>query len=126
MSANRQVLGHTASSFSVGLKVSAGSLVFVSGLLPTDSQGKLVAKDMESQVRQIFETMSGLMTEAGGSLTNVVKLTAYMTTLQDYAVYAKLRGDFFAGSFPASAVVQVVGLVLPGALVEVDAFAVLP
>ena len=126
MSPNRQVLGRTGSSFSVGLKVSGGSMVFVSGLLPMDGQGKLVADDMAGQTRHIFETMSELMVEAGGTLANVVRLTAYMTTLVDYQAYAKLRAEFFAGALPASAVVQVAGLLLPGALLEVDAYGMLP
>jgi 2-iminobutanoate/2-iminopropanoate deaminase len=121
----RTVLGHTTRTFSVGLKVSGQRLVFISGLLPWDDSGKLVATDLPSQTRYIFDWMDRLMKEAGGSLKKVVRISAYMTSVEEYSAYSKIRGEYFAGNLPASTVIQVVGLVLDGALIEIDAVAVL-
>ena len=101
-------------------------LVFISGQLPTDAAGQLVgAGNMEAQVRQTFANIQRLLNQAAGSLANVVKITAFLTTLADYAQYSAVRREFFAPNFPTSSAVQVAGLVLEGALVENEAIALL-
>jgi 2-iminobutanoate/2-iminopropanoate deaminase len=122
----RTVLGRSSSSYSQGLVVEGKRLIFISGQLPTDAEGKLVgAGDMEAQVRQTFANVQRLLNQAGASMDNVVKLTAFLTKLDDYAKYSAVRREFFAPNFPASSAVQVAGLVLDGALIEIEAVAVL-
>ena len=122
----RTILGQVSSSYSPGLVVEGKRLVFISGQLPTDAEGKLVgAGDMEAQVRQSFANVQRLLNQAGASMDDVVKITAFLTSLADYAKYSAVRREFFAPNFPASSAVQVAGLVLEGAMVEIEAVAVL-
>jgi enamine deaminase RidA (YjgF/YER057c/UK114 family) len=123
----RTVLGKTSSSYSLGIVAPAGRLVFISGTVALDEAGKVMAPgDMEGQTRAIFGQIEQLLREAGATLQNVVKLTAYVTDMSQYGQYAKVRREVFAGGvFPASAAVKVAGLIEDGLVVEVEAVAVI-
>ena len=122
----RRVLGRSAASYSNGLVVEGQRLVFISGQLPTDEAGKLVgADDFDAQVRQTFANIERLLNQAGAGLDDVVKITAFLTTLEPYPRYSAIRGELFAPNYPTSAAVQVAGLVVPGAMIEIEAIAVL-
>ncbi len=122
----RTVIGQVSSSYSPGLVVEGRRAVFISGQLPVDASGKLVgAGDMAAQARQTFLNIQRLLNQAGASLANVVKITAFLTSLTDYAKYSEVRRELFAPNFPTSSAVQVAGLVLDGALIEIEAIAVL-
>jgi enamine deaminase RidA (YjgF/YER057c/UK114 family) len=58
-------------------------------------------------------------------MSNVIKINAFVTRLDDYSEFAKVREEVFAGNLPASATVQVAGL-LVGAQIEIDAVAFVP
>jgi 2-iminobutanoate/2-iminopropanoate deaminase len=60
-----------------------------------------------------------------GSLAHVVRVTAWLTSLDEYGEYNRVRGERFGTNLPASAAVQVAGL-LRGALIEIDAVAFIP
>jgi enamine deaminase RidA (YjgF/YER057c/UK114 family) len=121
----RTVLGRSSASYSSGLIVEGGRLVFISGQLPL-SEGKLVGEnDFDAQVRATFANIQRLLNQAGGGLGNVVKITAFLTTLEHYPRYNAIRGELFAPNFPTSSAVQVAGLVVPGAMIEIEAIAVL-
>ena len=107
-----------------GLLVSGQRLVVISGLIAHDDQG-MIPPGLEAQCRHIFEHMAVLMTEAGGTLANVIKLTTFLTTLDDYATFLRVRQEYFAAAPPASSTVQVAGLVRPEALIEIEALAML-
>ena len=121
----RIVIGPTGTPYSAALKVSGSETVYVSGLLATDAEGTIVAADLEGQARYIFASMSQLLSEAGATLADVVKITAYITSLDGYASYGTVRRDVFGERLPASATLQVAGLVIPGCLIEIEAVAVL-
>ncbi|MBX3597545.1 MAG: RidA family protein [Rhizobiaceae bacterium] len=104
--------------------VCVGSTLYVSGQLPVDANGALVGpEDMEAQARCIFENIEKILHVAGASLDDVVKLTCYCTDFKDYAAYSKVRGEKFTKRFTASTTVGVPSLLVPGALLEVDAIA---
>jgi enamine deaminase RidA (YjgF/YER057c/UK114 family) len=122
----RTVLGPVGTPYSVGLKVSGSETVYLAGHLAVDESGALVAPgDMEGQARYIFESMAKILAEAGGSLSDVVKITAYITTLEGYKSYGTVRRDVFGENLPTSATLQVAGLVIPGCVIEIEAVAVL-
>ena len=122
----RTVLGPVGTPYSVGLKVSGRETVYLAGHLAVDDSGTLVAPgDMEGQARYIFDSMTKILAEAGGSLRDVVKITAYITTLEGYKSYGTVRRDVFGDHLPTSATLQVAGLVIPGCLIEIEAIAVL-
>ena len=122
----RQTLGKpTGSSYSGGVAVPAGRLVFISGTVAIDENGDVVAPgDMEAQSRHVFNRIGELLAEAGAGFDDVVKITTFVTDMSAYSGFSKVRGEVFAGSYPASATVGVSALVKPELLVEVEAIAV--
>jgi enamine deaminase RidA (YjgF/YER057c/UK114 family) len=80
---------------------------------------------LAEQTSGCFDQIEAAVGRLGGSLENVVRITGYLTSLDGYEKYSRVRGQRFGAALPASAVVQVAGL-LRGALVEVDAVAFIP
>ncbi len=123
---SRRTLGKpTGSSYSLGISVSHGRLVFISGIVAMDENGNVIAPgDMETQTRHIFDRMDDLLREAGADFRDVVKITTYVTDMSQYAAFSKVRGEVFQDGYPASATVGVSALVFDGLVVEVEAIAV--
>jgi enamine deaminase RidA (YjgF/YER057c/UK114 family) len=121
-----QVLGQTNASYSLGIAAPAGRLIFISGTIAADDKGRVIAPgDLEKQARFIFQKIAALLAEAGASLSNVVKITAFVTDMSQYQRFAKVRQEVFApGPYPTSATVLVAGLVAEGLVVEIEAIAV--
>ena len=105
--------------------VRVGNLVYVSGQLALDANDKIVgAGDCRAQARQCFSNMASVLQAAGASMSQVVKITAFLTKLEDFPLYAEVRGQVFAQDGPASSTVVVTALAVQGCLVEVEAVAV--
>jgi 2-iminobutanoate/2-iminopropanoate deaminase len=98
------------------------SLVFVSGEVGRDATGAVVKGGIEAEARQCFANIQHALGRAGASIRDVVRITAYLKDLADYAGYAKVRAEVFGADWPASATVGVADLLL-GAKLEVDAVA---
>lgn len=105
--------------------VRRGNLLFISGMTATDERGQLVGDDIASQARHIFKKMDEILKAAGASFADVVQTTDYITTTEGYAATADVRREFMADPFPAATGVIVAGLLRDGALIEIDAVAVL-
>lgn len=105
-----------------------GTTVAVSGQVPLDDSGRLVGEnDAEAQVRQVFANLATALEAAGSGLAHVVKLTVYLTDLDDLPAFRRVRDELQDPDHPpASSLVQVAGLVSPDFRVEVDALAVVP
>ena len=105
--------------------VRAGNLVYVSGQLALDANDKLVGVgDCRAQARQCFKNMEAVLQAGGVSMSAVVKITAFLTKLEDFPLYAEVRGQVFTQDGPASSTVVVTALAVQGCLVEVEAVAV--
>lgn len=104
--------------------VRAGNTVYLSGQIPLDPAGNLVAGGFEAQVRQAFENLAAVAAAAGGSLADCVKLTLFLTDLERFPVANRIMQEFFADPFPARSTVGVSSLPR-GALFEVEAVMVL-
>jgi enamine deaminase RidA (YjgF/YER057c/UK114 family) len=111
--------------FSAAVVVPLGpkSLVFVSGEIGRDPSGAIAPGGFEAEVRQCFDNIRSALARAGAGFSDVVRITAYMTDLSLYPIYAKVRSETFGADWPASATVGVAQLLL-GAKLEVDAVAV--
>ena len=107
--------------------VRAGNLLFVSGCVALDGEGKLVGEgDVVAQARQVFANVGLCLEAAGASFADVVKVTTFLTDIGDRARINPVRQEFFGDTRPASTLVEVSALVLPEFLIEVDAVAVVP
>jgi reactive intermediate/imine deaminase len=105
-----------------------GPLVVVSGQVPLDAGGGLVgAGDALEQARQVFRNMQAALAAAGASMSDVVKLTVFLTDIGDLGAFREARDEVFnASAPPASSLVQVAGLVNAEFRIEVEALAALP
>jgi 2-iminobutanoate/2-iminopropanoate deaminase len=102
----------------------ADSLIFVSGQLPVDGHGALVGDgDVAEQARSVFTNIEAVLGEAGAALTDVVQVNLFLLDIQDIPRIAEVRREVFGEHRPASTAVQVSGLLLPGARLEVNAVA---
>jgi 2-iminobutanoate/2-iminopropanoate deaminase len=108
-------------SHAVRLELDGATLVFVSGQLPLDAQGRLVGEgDMARQTEQVFENLRAILEATGAGFGDVVRVGSYLTDLSQLAAMREVRARYLAGEPPASTLVGVSGLVLPGALLEVE------
>lgn len=110
-------------SNSVRVRDSAGTWVYVSGQFGTDEAGEIVAGGIAAESRAALEHVLQAVREAGGTAADLVKITAYVTSLDDYARYNDARREVFTPSLPASTAVKVAGLITPAASIEIDAVA---
>jgi 2-iminobutanoate/2-iminopropanoate deaminase len=112
-----------ASGFSDAVTaVGPGRLIHVAGNVGFGAEGKVVSGGMGAEANATFDNIERTLKEAGADISNVVKINAYVTSLDEYADYASVRAERFADKLPASATVQVAGL-LVGAQIEIDAVA---
>ena len=103
-----------------------GNTVYVAGQLALDKAGKLVGpNDIGAQTRQIFENMRRILEGGGATLRDVVKVTVFVTDIRYREGYGEARQQFFPVNPPASTLVQVAALAVPGALIEIEAVAVI-
>ncbi|GID25383.1 RidA family protein [Paractinoplanes brasiliensis] len=105
-----------------------GTTVVVSGQVPLDAEGRLIGEDdVLEQARQVFRNIETALAAAGATMSDVVKLTVFLTSLADLPAFRTARDEFInRDNPPASSLVQVAGLVHPDFHVEVEATAVLP
>ena len=106
--------------------VRVGDLLFVSGVVPVDDQGRLVGGDVVDQARQVFANMGAVLGAAGASFADVAKVTIFLTDVDDRARINPVRQEVFGEARPASTLVEISRLAIPGAKIEVEAVAVLP
>ena len=101
-----------------------GDLLFISGLAPLDESGKLVGGgDVVAQTRQIFANMAKVLAAAGAGFEDVVRVTVYLTDIADRGKINPVRQEFFGATRPASTLIGVSELVVPGMKVEIEAIA---
>jgi reactive intermediate/imine deaminase len=107
--------------------VKAGGLLFVSGIVPLDVEGKLVGDgDVAEQARQVFLNMQLCLQAAGCGFDDVVKVVHYLLDVDDRPKINPVRMEFFGEARPASTLVEVSALAVPGALLEIEAVAAIP
>jgi aminoacrylate peracid reductase len=107
--------------YSPGAK--AGNVVYVSGTLAIDKEGKTVgAGDVKTQTRFVLESIRSVLEAAGGSLRDVAFNHIFLQDLKDYAAMNEVYREFFPSSPPARYCIRA-DLVKPEFLVEIAAIA---
>jgi 2-iminobutanoate/2-iminopropanoate deaminase len=99
-----------------------GRWIYVSGQIGAEQDGTIVEESFAAEADQCFARIRSSLEQAGAGMSDVVKITGYVTSTDHYAEYDLARGRAFAGFPPSSATVQVAGLVA-AARVEVEAVA---
>jgi enamine deaminase RidA (YjgF/YER057c/UK114 family) len=101
-----------------------GNLVAVSGQVALDNAGNVVGETLAEQAEHVFGAVDAALAAAGSSRSGLLKITMFVTTLDGLAELRASRDRWLGESAPASTLVQVVGLVRPELLIEVEAFAI--
>jgi reactive intermediate/imine deaminase len=103
--------------------VQAAGLLFVSGCVALDAKGRLVGGDVVAQTRQVLANIGAILDAAGVGFADVVKVTVYLLDIDDRPRINAVREEVFGDARPASTLVEVSRLAVPGARVEIDAVA---
>ena len=107
--------------------VRGGGFLYVSGIVPVDGEGRLVGgDDVVAQTRQVFENMGAILEAGGCGFEDVVKVTVFLTEVDDRPLINPVRQEVFGDTRPASTLVEVSALVVPGARVEIECVALVP
>ena len=102
--------------------VRVGSMVFVSGTTATGPDGQIVGgADAGAQTRQVLANIKAALERAGARLEDVVRTRIYVRDIAQWEAIGRAHGDVFGAIRPASAMVEVSGLVDPAMLVEIEA-----
>jgi 2-iminobutanoate/2-iminopropanoate deaminase len=105
--------------------VRAGDLLFISGCVPVDADGRLVPGDVVAQTRQVFANIGVVLAASGAEFGDVVKVTVFLVDVDDRVAVNTVRQEVFGAARPASTLVEVSRLAIPGARIEVEAVALL-
>jgi reactive intermediate/imine deaminase len=107
--------------------VRAGDTLYVSGQVALDGEGRLVGPgDVVAQTRQVLDNVQRVLAAGGATLKDVVKVTVFLANVDDRPRVNEVRQAYFGDHRPASTLVEVSRLALPGLLVEIEAVAVVP
>lgn len=98
------------------------STLYISGQLPIDATSGTMAEGIEAQTRQSLDNLSAILTEAGFTLSDVVKTTVLLQHISDFDVMNRVYASYFTAQMPARVCFEVAKLP-KGALVEIDAIA---
>jgi 2-iminobutanoate/2-iminopropanoate deaminase len=99
-----------------------GDLLFVSGLIAIDEKLNLVGgDDVVAQTRCIFENMKQVLAAVGATFADVLKVTVYLLDVNDRSKINGVRQEFFGSARPASTLIGVRELALPGVKIEIEA-----
>ena len=104
--------------------VVSGDALYLSGIVPVDASGAVVGgDDVVAQAQEVFAIMERVLTAAGATPADVVKVTVYLLDVDDRPLINPVRQEFFGSTRPASTLVEVSRLAVPGARLEVEAIA---
>ena len=104
-----------------------GNLLLISGLAPVDEDMNLIGgDDAAAQTRQIFVNMERILEAAGAGFGDVLRVTIYLTDIDDRAIINPVREEYFGDTRPASTLIGINELAVPGMKVEIEAIVGLP
>jgi len=104
-----------------------GKLAFLSGFTSRDEQGNVHGiGDIRAQTRRVCEMLRNVVQQAGGQLSDIVRVDVYTVDITHFGAIHEVRREFFPANPPASTMVQISRLVDERSLIEINAIAVLP
>ena len=107
-------------TYSQAVAVTGGTTVYLSGQIPLVPETmEIVDGDIENEIHQVFKNLTAVCQEAGGDLSNIVKLNIFLTDLNNFAVLNEIMASYFDQPYPARAAIGVNELP-KGVSVEMD------
>jgi enamine deaminase RidA (YjgF/YER057c/UK114 family) len=118
----------TPPGYSQVVEVIAGRIIFIAGQTALDRDGKVVGKsDFAAQAAQVFYNLTVALQASGCTAANLVKLTVFLTDMNNLASYREARNQFFASvtppAAPAVTLVEVSKLYGADFMIEIEAIA---
>ena len=108
--------------FSLGIR--AGDYIYTSGILPFDAKTDLlVSDDFNDQARKCFENIENLLKETGLSRKHIMKVTVYLTDMDNMQAFSVIFNEFFENPHPASTLIGAADLPMH-AKICIEAYAV--
>ncbi len=98
-----------------------GDLLFVSGVAPLDETGRLVPGDVVAQAKQVFVNLEKVLRAARADFADVLKVTVFLTDVADRTKVNPVRQQYFGKAKPASTLIGVKELAVPGMRIEIEA-----
>ena len=104
-----------------------GDTLYMSGVGPLNQAGELVGgDDVAAQCRQVLENMNLMLKAAGATFADILRVTVYLTDVNDRHQINPVRQEFFGAAKPASTLIGIAELAIPGMKIEIEAVAGLP
>jgi enamine deaminase RidA (YjgF/YER057c/UK114 family) len=116
-------------SDAVRVDLSECSMLYISGMIGVNEEGKVVDRTIKGQTRQVLENIKRVLDHESATFDDVVRVRVYVTQIDQQSIrdIHEVRSTFFTpGKYPASTLVRVDQLIRDGALIEIDADAVIP
>jgi 2-iminobutanoate/2-iminopropanoate deaminase len=111
-------------NYKMATRRESGQLLYISGQVAWDTNGNIIGKgDVRAQARQVFQNLRQVLQAAGGDLKDLLKITTYITKIEDFPAVAEARSEVFQGELPASTLIVVKSLFHPDFLLEVEGIA---
>ena len=121
-----ETIAKPGGDYSHGVMVQPGRLLFIAGQTAVDADGAIVGgRDPYAQAQKVYENIGAILSAAGGTFDDIVKITTFITDISYRAKVNEVRRQFLKKDFPASTLVVVMGLAREEFLVEVVAIACL-
>jgi enamine deaminase RidA (YjgF/YER057c/UK114 family) len=118
----------TPPGYSQVVEVTASRIIFIAGQTALNRDGSLIGKnDFAAQAEQVFRNLSFALQASGCTASNLVKLTVFLTDMDNLTSYREARNRFFASvtppAAPAVTLVEVSKLYGPDFMIEIEAIA---
>lgn len=105
--------------------VRVGPFVSIAGQCGLGKDHEVVSTEFEPQARAALDRVRAAIEAAGGSLDHIVAMTVFITDVRLGRVFTSLRKEYFGARFPTSALIGVSALMVPGAMIEIQATAII-
>ena len=95
-------------TYSQAVAATSGTTVYLSGQIPLVPETmEIVDGGIENEIHQVFKNLTAVCQEAGGDLSNIVKLNIFLTDLNNFAVLNEIMASYFDQPYPARAAIGV-------------------
>ena len=122
---NPASVSKVAAPVSHGVSVKANRLIFTSGQVATDEEGKIVGKgDAAKQMDQIMTNIGSILKEAGCDFSSVIKVNMYLVDMKDLSSVIAVRSKYLGDNKVTATAIEVKALANPDFKVEVEVIAI--
>jgi len=118
----KAVVGETASKLPFSDAVSSGETLYISGKIGTDANNQLVTTDFKAEADQVMKNLGSVLQKHGLTYQNLLSVTIYLTSMDNYAATNEVYSKYFTDQFPARVCIAVKELPM-NARIEIAAIA---